>query len=161
MPELNGTEIVVIPAKVIRMKKNRFFWILAAFLFGAAPSYGQQNIPAGVLKHFNSAYPAAQVKDWDKERDGTYEAEFTLNGVEWEAYYDANGNWTRTERDVRRSDVPQAVWNALAKSSYAGWKVDDIEEHQTPRQKSVFEIEVKKGGQKAYLYFLPNGKMAS
>jgi hypothetical protein len=119
----------------------------------------EKNIPSSVLSHFKSTYPNASVRDWDRERDGSFEAEFTLNGKEWEAYYSSSGTWVRTERDVTRQEVPQAVWDGLSKSNYATWKTDDMEEHQTPQHKSVYEIEVKKDGQKAYVYILPEGKM--
>src|SRR5690606_9033620 len=115
-------------------------------------------IPDAVVSHFRTSYPAAQKTDWDKESNG-YEVEFRLNGIKWEAYYDLNGNWLKTERDVKRREVPNAVWTSLAKSPYAGWKVDDIEEHQTPDYKTVYEIEVKGKGRKAYVYILPDGKI--
>lgn len=147
------------------LKKFHMKKIIASLLMGsisllALESYGQaQNIPASVSNHFKTTYPGAQEKDWDTERDGTYEVEFMLNGQEWEATYAANGAWLKTERDVTRAEVPQAVLDALSKSEYSAWKTDDMEEHQTPQHKSVYEIEVKKGFQKSYLYFLPNGKM--
>lgn len=135
------------------------FWIAALCFIGWA-AYGQQpNIPQSVSDHFKTKYPSAQVHDWDKERDGSYEVEFTLDGKEWEAYYTADGSWTRTERDALRNEVPKAVWDRLAKTQYSNWKVDDIEEHQTPQQASVYEIEVKNSGQKAYVYILPDGKL--
>jgi hypothetical protein len=143
------------------MKKiTASFWLCSLCLIGFA-AYGQkQNIPQKVLNHFKAKYPSAQVHDWDKERDGSYEVEFTLNGKEWEAYYTADGSWTRTERDASRNEVPKAVWDGLAKTQYAQWKVDDIEEHQTPQHASVYEIEVKNSGQKASVYLLPDGKLA-
>lgn len=143
------------------MKKQMKFFFFSCFTsLMALVAYGQEkDIPTSVLNHFKSTYANAQVKDWDKERDGSFEVEFILDGKEWEAYYAADGGWLKTERDVTRSDVPQVVWDELSKSNYAAWKVDDLEEHQTSQHKSVYEVEVKNGGQKAYLYFLPNGTM--
>ncbi len=139
--------------------KNLFLVLATGLLFttGAAHAQGS-DIPATVVNHFKAKYPAAEKTDYDKESTG-YEVEFYLDGVKWEAYYDTRGNWVKTERDVTRADVPDAVWTALSSSSYGSWKVDDIEEHQTPRHERVYEIEVKGKAKKAYLYFLPDGKM--
>lgn len=142
------------------MKTKITMLLAAALLLLTADSYGQKaKVAEPVLKHFNSTYPNAVVKEWDVEDDGSYEVEFRLDGVKWEAYYDAAGNWQKTERDVRRAEVPKAVWDALSKSEFAAWKIDDIEEHQTPKHKSVYEIEVKKGAQKNYVYILPSGEV--
>ncbi len=138
------------------MKKSITFLVSCMMSLFTLVSYGQKNIPETVLNHFKTNYPNARVMDWDKERNG-YEVEFTLNGKKWEGYYDTGGKWMRAERDVSRNEVPKAVWAALAKSEYAAWRTDDIEEHQTLAHKSVYEMEVKNAGKKAYLYILPDG----
>jgi hypothetical protein len=126
----------------------------------AITGFGQnKNIPDAVSNHFKSTYPNAQDTDWDRENDSTYSVEFKSDGKKWEAYYAADNSWIRTERDVSKNDVPQAVWDALSKSEYAAWKIDDIEEHQTPQHPSVYEVEVEKDGQEVYLNFLPDGTM--
>ena len=140
------------------MKKIKTGAVALALTMFSMVTFAQvQDIPEKIQSHFKATYPAAVVEDWDKERDGSYEVEFSINGVEWEAYYSAAHEWLRTERDVKRSDVPQAVLHAIAKTDYASWKIDDIEEHHTPEHKSVYEIEVEKTGNKAYVYLLPDG----
>lgn len=129
------------------------------FLFNAL-AFGQKSaFPQEIINHFTSTYPNAQVKDWDKESNGTYNVEFRNAGKKYEAYYAADNSWVRTERDISRREVPQAVWNTLSKSEYASWKVDDIEEHQTPQYKSLYEIEVERGESDVYLKFLPDGTL--
>jgi hypothetical protein len=53
--------------------------------------------------------------------------------------------------------VPEAIWNALSKSQYADWKVDDMEEHRIPENKIVYEIEVEQNGKEVHLNYLPDG----
>lgn len=127
--------------------------------FFISVSAQQTNVPEKIQNHFKATYPAAQAEDWDHERDGSYEVEFTVDGIEWEAYYAINNEWLRTERDVKRSEVPQAVLDGLAKSEYAAWKVDDIEEHQNSKYKSFYEIELKNNGSKVYVSILPDGTL--
>ncbi len=139
--------------------RHLFIGLAAGLLLGSTSVQAQgPEIPANVVSHFQAKYPGAENPDYDKEKDG-YEVEFHLSGIKWEAFYDTRGNWVKTERDVRRADVPDAVWTALSTSSYGRWKVDDIEEHQTPQHEKLYEIEVKTKGQKKYLYFLPDGQM--
>jgi len=144
------------------MKKVLAVITMVGFSFLGTTAFAQSNqVPDNVMNHFKTTYPNAQSPDWDKERDGTFEVEFSLDGKDWEAYYDASGNWVRTERDLKRDEVPQAIWDGLSKSEFADWKADDVEEHQTPQHKSVYEVEVKKNGRKTYVYMTPDGKMVS
>lgn len=142
------------------MKKTFISFCLVVFGLSSTQAFGQEkNIPSAVTDHFQSKYPNAQVHDWDHERDGSYEVEFIYNGQEWEAYYASDGTWLRTERDVRKADVPRPVMDGVKRSSYSDWKMDDVEEHQTPQYASVYEVELKKNGQKTYIYVLPDGQI--
>jgi hypothetical protein len=133
-----------------------FFWVSIIAFSG----FGQKkNIPDAVSNHFKTTYPNAQAMDWDAEKDGTYNVDFKNDGKKWEAYYAADNSWIRTERDVSKNEVPQAVWDALSQSEYSTWKRDDIKELQTPLHPSVYEIEVEKDGQEVHLNFLPDGTM--
>jgi hypothetical protein len=140
------------------MKKIKTLVLICSLSMAALVSFGQQkNIPDSVLNNFKTMYPNAQNADWDTEKDGSYNVEFTDNGKKMEAYYDTKNSWIRTERDVKRAEVPEAIWNALSKSQYADWKVDDMEEHRIPENKIVYEIEVEQNGKEVHLNYLPDG----
>ena len=51
-----------------------------------------------------------------------YEAEFTLKGSEIAAKFDSHGKWLETESAIRRSQVPKAVRNTVARQ-FPGYKV--------------------------------------
>ena len=122
----------------------------------------ESEVPQIVRDSFKVKYPNVFVYEWEwKKKKNAYEAEFIMKGSKYEALFLANGVWIFTERDVRKEEVPQAVWSSLSSSEYANWEIDDIEEHSTPTHDVFYEIEVKSytpQKRKVYLYFLPDGK---
>lgn len=138
-------------------------FIILSFTFFAfvANSFSQlsaNNVPEEVKKSFAKKYPNMYVYEWEfKKKTGEYEAEFIQNGLKYEALYTPVGKWVKTARELKKEDLPQVVWEAIAKSDYAGWKVDDIEEVSSPGHSLFYEIEMKLQKQKVYLYFLADG----
>lgn len=139
-------------------------------------SFGQNlsesELPQGVVKNFKAKYPDVYVYEWKwKKKKLVFEAEYIMKGSKYETQYTADGQWVKTERDIKKEELPQAVWKTFSETEYVRWKIDDIEEHSTPKYDLIYEIEVKlkeksyyegykvKKKQKAYLYFLPNGKL--
>lgn len=123
----------------------------------------ESEVPKVVRDSFRAKYPDVYVYEWEwKKKKRVFEAEFMIEGEEYEAYFTRDGVWIKTERDIKGFEVPQNVWDSLDKTEYAHWKIDDIEEHSTPKYKLIYEIEVKTKRpykRKVYLYFLPNGKL--
>jgi uncharacterized protein YxeA len=120
------------------------------------------NIPEEVTSSFKEKYPNTFVYEWKwKKKKQLYKAEFFLRGVKYKAYFQADGRWVQTYREVKKADVPQAILDHLFASEYANWKIDDIEEQQTPDFDLIYEIELKMKNpkRKVYLRYLPNGKL--
>ncbi len=118
--------------------------------------------PPAVINDLSSRFPGVDVKDWDTTREGGWKAELDVNEVEHEVFYSAKGAWLWSDHDVKRAQVPQAVWDALAASEYADWTVDGKERLQTPVHKELYEIKLeKKKEQDVYLFFLPDGSRTS
>lgn len=123
-------------------------------------SYSEEGIPQIVSNGFKALYPDVYVYEWKwKKKKNHYKAKFYIKGIKYKTYFTPAGEWIRTERDVKRWEVPEAVWNGLAETEYANWKVDDREEHQTPEYDLIYEIEVERGKQETLLYFLPDGRL--
>ena len=145
--------------------KTIAYLLLALFLFeGSLNAYSQDlkesEVPTAVTATFKKLHPDTYVHEWEYSRKNQqYEAEFILKGTRYEAYFTRDGQWLRTERDIMKADLPQEVLAGLAKTEYAAWKIDDVEEHQSPEHALFYEIEVEQGKQEVYLYFLPDGKL--
>ncbi len=119
----------------------------------------ENEVPKIVVENFKKKYPDVYVYEWEwKKKKMVYEAEFIMKGKRYEAHYTKDGQWIKTEREVQKSEIPQAVWDNFNKTQFANWKIDDQEEHSTPKYELVYEIKVKNNKSKVFLYFLPDGK---
>ena len=145
--------------------KNITYLFLALFLFAGGTSSWSQDlkegqVPASVRATFKKLYPDTYVHEWELiKKTQLYEAEFISKGTKYEAYFTRDGQWVQTERDIKKTEIPQEILVSLAKTQYATWEIDDVEEHQSPEHKLSYEIEVEQGKQEMYLYFLPDGKL--
>jgi uncharacterized membrane protein YkoI len=136
--------------------------LLIGCLCSFALAYGQDlkesDVPLKVRETFKSLYPDTYVYEWEWEKKkGLYEAEFILKGKKHEGYFAPDGTWKKTTQDIKKHEVPEAIWRSIGQSAYAGWEIDDTEIHHTPQHKVVYEIEVKQKKQKVKLYYLPDG----
>jgi Putative beta-lactamase-inhibitor-like, PepSY-like len=92
------------------MKKLLFF-SAAAISFFSFTAHAQKltsaNVPEAVKAAFVKDFPGITTK-WEKENT-SYEASFKQNGNTMSALYDAMGNKTETEMDIKISQLPSAV----------------------------------------------------
>lgn len=147
------------------MKKTILLMALLAFLFNTQAQTVKEKpkskakliVPEVVKSAFKSAYPAVTKVKWDMEKTGEYEAEFKINKVEVSVVYDEKGNLLETETEIKFSDLPQAVKDAIAKD-FAGYKIEEIEKVE---KKGVisYEMEVEKGKMEYELTYDLNGKL--
>ena len=105
------------------------------------------SIPTTVLNAFNLRYPKALRTKWEREGQ-LYEAEFIMDNVKHEAFFQTDGTWIRTEIELnlRTTSLPQAVQQYLA-TNYAGWTIDDADLIQTPNDE-YYKLELEKRGNK-------------
>lgn len=147
------------------MKKTILLMAIFAFLLGSQAQVAVEKcksktklvVPEIVKSAFKSAYPAVTKVKWDMEKTGEYEAEFKINKVEVSVVYDEKGNLLETETEIKFSDLPQAVKDAIAKD-FAGYKIEEIEKVE---KKGVisYEMEVEKGKMEYELTYDLNGKL--
>lgn len=88
-------------------------------------------LPEAIRAFLDSRYPGWQLIEVDHEK-GQTEVEIVQERTAREAVFNAAGQWVSTTSDIRRSEVPQAVLQAIAASSYSGYEIDDIELVETP-----------------------------
>lgn len=88
-------------------------------------------LPEGMQTYLDSRYPGWQLIEVNREQ-GRTEVEIVQERTAREVVFDAAGQWVSTISDIRRSEVPQAVLQAIAASPYSGYEIDDIELVETP-----------------------------
>ncbi len=75
--------------------------------------------------------------------DNKIEVDIIHNKKEKTLTFSDAGVWESTKYDIRKSELPRVVRNAVENSEYSSYRMDDIETIQTPT-KTIYEIELSK-----------------
>ena len=100
-------------------------------------------VPEKVKAAFASKFPNAKKVKWEMEDHQEWEAEFKLKGEEYSANFLDDGTWTETEHEIKKSQLPSVVKNAIL-VSFPKYKMEEIEMIETTKGKS-FGFELEKG----------------
>ena len=102
-----------------------------------------KKVPEKVKTSFEQKFPDAKNVEWDMENDTEWEAEFTMNGVEYSSNFTVAGEWTETEFEMKITELPEAVQIVL-NSNYSDYNIEGIESSET-KEGVVYEIALEKG----------------
>ena len=114
-------------------------------------------VPAAVLANLEKKYPAATSLEWERDRNGSYEAQFEVSGQKVRADFDPDGTWIETEESVKWKELPEAVREAFERE----YDKDDIVEleHTVNAEKGEFyDVEIDPKGEKKFdVEYRPDG----
>ena len=133
-----------------------FFTVL--YTIQAQEKSKKVEVPAAVKSAFEVKYPKAEKVKWGLEKQGEYEAEFVLNGIESSANFDSKGQFIESETEIKESELPQAIKTALSKD-YSGYKIGDVAKSTNSSGVVSYEMEASKGKDKFEISFDNNGKL--
>ena len=141
------------------MKKLVMISLCAAFVLNSfAQVQKKEEVSSAAKTAFAAKFSKAQKVKWSVEKPGEYEAEFTLNGVETSALFNASGKFVESEIKIKESELPQAVKTTITKD-FAGYKLDEIEKTSDAKGAVTYEMEAKKNKAEYELVFDGNGKL--
>lgn len=99
-------------------------------------------IPAKVSTFLKEKYPNHKVVDTDVD-ERKIEVEFIDGKFKREAEFTKDGDWTYTETEVSKGDVPESILTVLGTSEYRSYRIDDIDFIETPAGNYyLFELEL-------------------
>lgn len=81
--------------------------------------------PDTITSFIQERYPNATILEIDTDRQQT-EVDILDNRIHKEVIFDAQDQWLYTEWEIRQTEVPAIVMNALNASEYANYRIDDI-----------------------------------
>jgi len=115
--------------------------VLLTFCLGASLTACAQKTPppAAAVATFNQMFKNVEELQWEKEKNGEWEAEFEQNEVEMSANFSADGKWMETETEIKFAELPAPVQAALK-----GKKVKETAKIQKSDGTTVYEAEVKR-----------------
>lgn len=112
-------------------------------------------VSAAVSEFIARKYPGAQIMEYDYD-DGLLEVEIWHDNREKDVYFNGRNEWVYTEWDIRRSELPKAVADAIASSQWATFAIDDLEYIQTPGGE-YYLVELERGKQEVELRITAEG----
>ena len=115
-------------------------------------------VPAAVKSAFEAKYPKAEKVNWGLEKQGEYEAEFVMNGIESSANFDSKGQFIEFETEIKESELPQVIKATLAKD-FVGYKIGDVAKSTNAKGIVNYEMEASKGNDKFEISFDANAKL--
>ena len=120
-----------------------------------AQKMNAKDVPVNVKSSLQKNY-AIKDADWDKE-GANYEASFEQKGTEISVVFDGIGSILETEREIKKSELPGAILDAL-KKDYADFELEEAARIET-KGVITYETEVEKGKMSLELIFDTNGKL--
>lgn len=143
--------------------KNKNLKLAMIALLGTAAVSAQDmkvdDVPSDLRNTFEQAHPDAKDVEWEKEGD-SYKVEFEINREDHEIWYTADGNTSKTEKEISESDLPQAIKSVIS-NNYADYKIDSIEMTEEGGSAS-YVVELEKGwNDEKNIVFAADGKIVS
>ena len=118
-----------------------------------------RKIPSNATENLKEKYPGADNVEW-KDAISHFTAKFKMEGKDYEAHFDNDGNWKESMAKLNDGELPEAVKDGYAKSKYSDWTIGKVEKIEST-DKVSYRLQVKKGDiKKKILYFTPEGKLS-
>jgi hypothetical protein len=124
--------------------------------YANAQQIKESEVPNAVTESFNRNFKGAEVEKWEKEKNGTYEAEFDFNKIETSATYSDNGKLLETETEIAIKALPKSVIDYISKN-YPNHKIAEAAKIIDDKGDVMYEAEAKKGKEEFDLLFDAKG----
>jgi hypothetical protein len=112
-----------------------------SFFLSFSGLMAQATVPEAAKQHFSSQHPDAQDVEWEMEING-YEVEYKIDGVEYEAIYDNDGQLMHTKQEIEERDLPGAIV-ATIQRDYADREIDDPDRYTYPDGRVAYKVELE------------------
>jgi hypothetical protein len=137
-----------------------FLFSLTAVLLTNISFSQIRKIPSNATENLKQKYPGADNVEW-KDALSHFTAKFQIEGDDYEAHFDNEGNFKESMVKIDQVELPGAVKDGLAKSKYSDWTIDKVEKIESGDGKVRYRFQAKSGDvKKKILYFTPEGKLA-
>ena len=90
--------------------------------------------------------------------EADFEVNFKNKNVEYSAKYDKQGKWLETEKEVKKSELPIIIQQALEKE-FPKAEIEESEKITYLTHGVVYELEIEKDKQKLEVQFSAEGNL--
>lgn len=120
----------------------------------SAQDIPQADIPAPVLKSFQTQFPTATKADW--EMDGElYKVDFEIGKREHDLWIDKSGGIKKHKEDFPKSKLPAAIGEKL-KSEFSAYTIDDVDKIEQD-EKVFYRVKLKDATGEREIWFNSDG----
>jgi hypothetical protein len=138
------------------MKNLIVQFLLASIL--SFTSFADLVVPETVDDAFRQKYPNAPEPTWEVDTNGSYEANYKINGVKYRADFTKEGIWSETENNIDFNELPPDVRSAYL-LKYSSEDFRDAEAVDSATQGIFYEIEIVSGTSKIDVMFDKKGQI--
>lgn len=117
--------------------------------------YGSQ-LNSTIVEFIQKEYRGATIRSAEYDDNGLYEVEIKHDSRIKELYFGTNNNWVYTTWNVKISDIPPTIKNAIS-ARYPGYRIDDADYIESV-EKSYYKIELEKGELEQTIFVSKNGE---
>ena len=142
------------------MRKKILLFLLMICMAAGSLQAQLGKVPSEVTEAFKVKFPNAQKVEW-KDKIGSYEAQFILDGFEMTADFSGKGELEETDKKMSFDQVPAAVKDGFNKSKYNDWTPGSVIQIDKKGKEVRYKIYAEKSSlvQKKYLYFNEKGQL--
>lgn len=116
------------------------------------------SVPVEISQAFNNKYPHATNVEWER-KGNYYVADFRMDGKDFDAWFEDDGNWVMTEMDITWNNLPETVQTSFNASEYASWRIEDVDLLEYPLTPMEYVIEVEQGEKEVQLFYSETGNL--
>jgi len=131
---------------------RKFLILSLVFVFSVRVYTQNSTLPDVVSKAFEQKYPKAKKVKWSSENIDDFQAEFALDSLNCTAVFSNKGVWQQTGIDVPPPILLASI-HALIKKNYPKSKITRASKISTSKNKTYYEIELRKNEELEYIYF--------
>lgn len=118
-----------------------------------------QELSKAITDFIAQKYPGARILDAEREK-GNIEVDIVYDRKALEVCFGTGDVWLWTKAEVRLSEVPNVVMQALRASQYGAWEIDDVDHYDSPdRQWYAFELEDPRSERETTVRILADGTL--
>ena len=134
------------------------FFVASANAVNPTNTINSVNIDSLIRNHIETKYKDAVILE-TKNENGNIEVEIIHDQKKKDVVFNNLGVWQSTKYDVLKSELPKKIKEAIKKSKYSSYRINEIEIIETPAR-SIYEIELEKlFGDDITIYITFDGKI--
>jgi hypothetical protein len=142
--------------KIMKTLIGMAFCVAGISLSAKAQDIPQNQVPSVVLNALQVKFPNAKEVEWELKGD-QYKADFEVGKRDHDVWIDKTGNIKKHKEDFPKSELPQAIGQALEKD-FKTYKLDDVDKLDQ-EGKITYEVKLESESEDLKIMFTPEGKV--